>query len=129
MYSVIHKFTKFSIVGLIITGTSLFTSFLFLKVIGTPLIITYILNYFAMITLSYLLNAWFVFNTNYNFKHLFLYYLSYIIGMVLGIVLLKVFREMFTFENWVLSYMVIPFTMLCNFTFANKIFKRRSNGK
>ncbi len=120
-----HRFTKFSLVGAIITATSLTTSFIFLKIIGTPLIITYIVNYFSMITFSYLLNAYFVFKRKFDFKQLIFYYLAYISGMILGIFLLKLFRTMFSVENWVLSYMVIPFTMMSNFLFADKIFKRR----
>jgi|SRR5690554_5344793 len=121
--SLIKKFTQFSIVGVIITVTSLVSSFFFLKIIGTPLFITYIINYTVMISLSYLLNAHFVFKVKYSIKHLILYYLSYLVGMVVGLILLKVFNEIFSLENWILSYMVIPFTMLCNFTLSNKILK------
>ena len=129
MFSAINKFKNFSIVGIIVTIISLITSFFFLKIIGTPLLITYIINYVGTILLSYLLNAYFVFKRKFNVKHLCLFFLSYLIGMLFGVILLKIFEKLFTFENWILSYMVIPFTMMSNFIFANKIFKRGTDEK
>lgn len=122
----IRKFLGFSFVGAFVTIVSLVTSFIFLKLIRTPLFPTYAVNYSVMITLSYFLNAHFVFKTKYSYKQLLLYYVAYLGGMILGIIILNIFRNIFSFENWILSYMVIPFTMLCNFALSNKILTKRN---
>ncbi len=122
---VLNKFFKFAQVGVLITLLSMILSFFFLKIIGTPLIPTYILLYITMIYASYLLNARYTFKVKGNFRKLFVYYGSYGITMVLGIGLLSIFRIVLPFENWVLSYLVIPFTLTLNFVFSTFVFKTR----
>lgn len=119
------RFTKFAKVGLFVTLLSLALSFFFLKIIGTPLIGTYIILYLSMILLSFLLNAKYTFQSSYNIKKLFLYYGSYGISMLLGILLLSIFKKVLPFENWVLAYLVIPFTMTSNFLLSSFIFKNK----
>ena len=119
------RFSKFAKVGVFITLLSLALSFFFLKIIGTPLISTYVILYLCMILLSFLLNAKYTFQSSYNIKNLFLYYGSYGISMLLGILLLSIFRNILPFENWVLAYLVIPFTMTSNFLLSSYIFKNK----
>ena len=119
------RFTKFAKVGLFVTLLSLALSFFFLKIIGTPLIGTYIILYLSMIILSFLLNAKYTFQSSYNIKKLFLYYGSYGISMLLGVLLLSIFKKILPFENWVLAYLVIPFTMTSNFLLSSFIFKNK----
>lgn len=122
------KFIRFSQVGIIVTLLSMALSYLFLKIIGTPLIITYILLYLAMIFLSYLLNSFYTFKSVRNTKRLLLYYGSYGLSMIVGVILLAVFKKTLPFENWILAYMVIPFTMTINFLLSSQIFKQK-NGR
>lgn len=58
-----------------------------------------------------------------------LYYLIYLTSMLLGVVLLKIFRAVLPFENWVLPFLIIPFTMVWNFIFASKALERTMNDK
>jgi hypothetical protein len=42
----------------------------------------------------------------------------YGVGLLLGTGLLLLFKMLLPFENWVLSYLVLPFTILSNFTLS-----------
>jgi hypothetical protein len=46
--------------------------------------------------------------------------------MLIGVGLLALFKATLPFENWVLAYMVIPFTMTSNFTLSSLIFKNKN---
>jgi len=112
---ILRKFAGFSIVGIIVTLLSVVISSVLLKIPGAPLLSTYILVYIATILLSFYLNSKLVFKTGSNFQNLVVYFLVYGAGLLLGTVLLWIFRRLFLFENWVLPYLVIPFTLLSNF--------------
>ncbi len=122
------RFLKFANVGIFVTITSLLLSFFFLKVVGTPLIPTYIILYLTMIGFSYILNSRYTFKAKSNLRRMVLYYMSYGISMLLGISLLFLFRKTLPFENWILAYLVIPFTLSSNFILSSLIFKNL-NGK
>jgi putative flippase GtrA len=116
---------RFAQVGIFITFLSLMLSFFFLKIVGTPLIITYVILYIAMIFLSFLLNSRYTFKSKMNLKKILLYYGSYVLTMLFGVLLLSIFRRVLPFENWILAYLVIPFTMTANFIFSSFIFKSK----
>ena len=122
----LKNFVRFSQVGVLVTLLSMALSYFFLKIAGTPLIITYVLLYLAMIFLSYLLNSFYTFKSGRNTKRLLLYYSSYGLSMVVGVILLSIFRKTLPFENWILAYMVIPFTMTINFLLSSQIFKKKN---
>ena len=126
LIDIIKKFLRFSQVGIVVTLLSMALSYIFLKIIGTPLIITYVLLYISMIFLSFLLNSFYTFKTNRSTKRLVLYYASYGLSMLVGVVLLSIFRKELPFENWILAYMVIPFTMSINFLLSSRIFKEKN---
>lgn len=112
-------------IGAFVTILSLALSFFFLKIVGTPLIPTYIALYVTTIFISFLLNAKYTFKAKKSTKRLIFYYGSYGLTMLLGVVLLRIFRTYLPFENWILAYLVIPFTMTSNFTLSSLIFKDR----
>ena len=124
--NIFKKFFKFAQIGLIVTVLSLLLSYLFLKVIGTPLIITYVLLYISMILLSFFLNSRYTFKSKMGFKKMLLYYGSYGITLLLGVILLSLLRIILPFENWIIAYLVIPFTMTSNFIFSSYIFRTRT---
>jgi putative flippase GtrA len=126
---IIKKFFKFAQVGVFITLLSLSLSFIFLKLIRTPLIPTYVLIYMLMIYLSFILNTRYTFKVRGNTVKLMLYFGSYGITMLFGVCLLTLFRWMLPFENWILAYFVIPFTLTLNFVFSTVLFKKKNNGK
>jgi putative flippase GtrA len=124
--NVVVRFTKFSQVGFFITVLSLLLSFFFLKIVGTPLILTYIFLYTSMIFLSFWLNAKYTFQSSRNLKKLIWYYSSYGFSMILGVFLLFLFRRITPFENWVLAYLVIPFTLTSNYILSSIIFRKKN---
>ncbi len=121
LYNLIQKFLSFSFVGLIVTIISLCLTYLFLKILGTHLYPTYILIYCFMILLSYALNLKFTFKSEHKMKKLLYYFLVYLSGMVIGIIVLKIYELTLPFENWILSYLVVPVTAVWNFVFSSKI--------
>ena len=108
----------FSIVGFFVTVLSLILAYLFLKIIGTPLVITYILIYIPTVIISFSLNSKLIFKTGFNLRNFIVYCSVYGVGLLLGTGLLLLFKMLLPFENWVLSYLVLPFTILSNFTLS-----------
>mgnify|MGYP001047751091 FL=1 len=113
------RFFRFANVGVFVTLLSLSLSFLFLKIIGTPLLPTYVILYISMIFISYILNSFYTFKAKRTTKNLILYFVSYGLSMLLGVALLALFRRYLPFENWILAYLVIPFTMSSNFILSS----------
>jgi len=124
-YFKISEFIKFGGVGVIVTVASMLSSFIWLKIIGTPLFITYILNYVFFIFISYTLNRLITYKRKFNFISLILYFFVYISGMVLGIILLHIFKKLFILENWIYSFLVVPFTTVNNYIWSTMVFKKR----
>jgi len=124
---ILQKFQKFASIGIICTVISLSTQTILLKFFQTPLILTYVSVYLCVVLLSYILNSHFTFKSSLSLQKMFLYYLIYLSSMLLGVVLLKIFRAVLPFENWVLPFLVIPFTMVWNFIFASKALERTMN--
>ncbi len=121
----IKELFKFSLVGIIVTFLSLVLSYLFLELLKTPLVPTYVLLYISTIFLSYKLNAAFTFKAKQDISGLIKFYGVYIIGLAIGSVLVVLFRKWFPFTNWVISIMVLPFTTLSNFILSTLIFKNK----
>jgi len=120
---IIRKFAGFSIIGFIVTLLSMVISYVLLKILATPLFITYILVYGATIFVSFILNSKLIFKTGSNFQNLVIYFLVYGAGLLLGTIILWIFRLLLPFENWVLPYLVIPFTLVSNFILSHYFLK------
>jgi len=121
----IRELFRFSLVGAFVMLLSVIISYLFLELLKTPLVPTYILLYISTIFLSYKLNATFTFKARQDLSGLIKFYGVYLIGLALGSVLVILFRKWFPFTNWVISIMVLPFTTLSNFILSNLIFKNK----
>lgn len=84
--------------------------------------VSYVIAYMATLLLSYWLNSRLVFHSSMNLRKLVGYCGTYLSGMLLGLVMLKALTS--GFPQWnltLLSYAVIPVTMVWNFVFVNKI--------
>ncbi|WP_394707641.1 GtrA family protein [uncultured Draconibacterium sp.] len=121
---IVIKFIKFAKVGAFVTFLSLGLNYFFLKIVSTPLLPTYIILYLLMISLSFFLNSKYTFKAERSIKQLIMYYGSYCSSMLLGVALLSIFKILLPFENWILAYMVVPFTMTSNFILSSLIFKK-----
>lgn len=115
---IIRKFAGFSIVGAVMTLLSMLISFILLKIFATPLFITYVLIYGITILISFFLNSALIFKTGSNFRNMVVYFLVYGTGLLLGTLLLMLFSVLLPFENWLLAYLVLPFTLTSNFTLS-----------
>lgn len=120
------SFLRFANVGVFVTLLSLVLTYLFLKVLETPLLPTYILLYLSTIFVSYILNSFYTFKARRTARNLILYFASYGLSMLSGVALLALFEKALPFENWILAYMVIPFTMSLNFILSLYIFKTKN---
>ena len=119
-------FSKFSLVGVFMTFLSLATAYVFLEILHTPLIITYVLNNLVMIFISYQLNRIFTFNARHRAISMVLYYFVYAAGTLLGMLLLWLFKYLLPFGNFILTLCVLPFTMASNFILSKLVFDKVS---
>lgn len=124
-HKLFRKVLGFSSVGVFTTLLSLSLTYVFLELIKTPLIPTYVCIYFSTILISYFMNSRLVFKSGKSFKKLVLYYGVYLSGMLLGVLVLKIYEGCLPFKNYILSYLVIPFTMTWNFILSALVLKNR----
>lgn len=113
----------FTIVGIVTTIISIVLIYLFLKVLHSNLFITYTLIYAGTIFLSYFLNTIFVFKHSFAWSKAYKYGVIYVSSMIFGIGILWFFKKVLPFENYILVYLVLPFTFLWNFILSLKLFK------
>jgi dTDP-4-amino-4,6-dideoxygalactose transaminase/putative flippase GtrA len=113
----------FSLIGLFTTLLSLGLIYVFLKQLQTPLIVTYIGIYMVTIIISFILNSVFVFKSSLSLNKGLKYLVIYLGGMLLGTVLLLIFKKILKFDNYILGYIVLPFTMAWNFALSYKLLK------
>lgn len=123
IHTLVAKLLKFSIVGAMMTVTTLCISVYLLKYVKTPLISTYVSVYGLSILVSYMLNSQFTFKSKINKDRAIIYFMIYLSAMGIGVLLLSIYQRTFDFENWVFPFMVIPFTMTYNFLLSNKYLK------
>lgn len=121
--NIIKLFGSFSLVGLVTTLVSVALIFIFLKLLHTPLFVTYIGIYLATIVFSFLLNSIFVFKSDLSFGNGLKYFIVYLSGMLIGTLALWIDNKILPFENYFLGYLVLPFTTIWNFILSNKILK------
>lgn len=122
---IINTFAGFSVVGIIVTLVSMLLIFVCNELLGWNSIVSYLISYGLSILLSYILNARLVWKKGYSFKALIHYFGIYLASMVLGAVLLWLLELCFPVVNkTLLSYCVIPFTMLWNYFFINKLLSK-----
>ncbi|GAB1367042.1 hypothetical protein MASR1M36_19130 [Candidatus Cloacimonadaceae bacterium] len=120
----IAKFYRFVFVGGVVTIFSLVLIYVFLKLLETPLVPTYILVYVATIFVSYLLNANYTFKKKRSWQSILMFYGSYVLTLGLGTGALGLLKKYLAYENWILAFMVVPFTMVVNFLLSTFIFGR-----
>jgi putative flippase GtrA len=120
----INEFIKFSLVGVLVTIVSLVLMYVFLEFLNTPLILTYILLYGSTIFLSYYLNTRYTFKAKQDRQSMLKYYGIYLFTLALGSLCIYILRKLLPFKNWVIAFMVVPFTMFMNFILSSLIFKK-----
>ncbi len=122
--NIFKVFTGFSLVGVLSTLITMCTLFIFLEYLRTPLIMTYMLIYFASILFSYFLNSRYVFKAKQSYKQGIGYFVIYLSGMLLGAGVLWILKNTLPYDHYILSYLVIPVTMAWNFILSYYLFKK-----
>lgn len=118
-------FAGFSFVGIVVTLVSMLLIFICNEILGWNSIVSYLLSYGVSILLSYFLNAKYVWKSDFLFVAMVRYFGIYIASMVLGAVLLGLLELALPDVNkTILSYCVIPFTMLWNYLFVNRLLSK-----
>ncbi len=120
------KFVKFASVAVVYSSLNLSTNFILLKYFDTPLIPTYVVIYILTVLLAYILNSYLTFKTKLTIKKALLYYLTYLSSMLIGVVLLSLYKRFLPFEKWILPFFVFPFTMVWNYLNANRFLHDRN---
>ena len=104
-----------AVVTVVATGTNI----VLLKYVHTPLILTWVCVYAVAINLSYVLNSVVTFQSSLSFQRMGIYYGIYLSSMGIGVALLKLYRAVLTWENWILPLLVLPITALWNFSLSS----------
>lgn len=121
-HKTVRKVVGFSFVGVIATLVSMALIYIMNEWLHWNPYVSYLISTILSILLSYVLNMLKVFSSRFSWKSLGLYYLTYLSSMVLGVLILGFYKWLLpTWNATLLSYMVIPFTMLFNYYFVNKI--------
>lgn len=121
-HKAVWKVVGFSFVGVLATLFSMALLYVMNEWLHWNPYVSYLVSTILSILLSYVLNMFKVFSLRFSWRSLGLYYLTYLSSMVLGMLLLKLYLWLLpTWNATLLSYMVIPFTMLFNYFFVNKI--------
>lgn len=124
-HKLITTFAGFSFVGILVTFFSMMLIFICNEILGWNSIISYLLSYGLSILLSYILNAKYVWKSDFLFLAMIRYFGIYLASMVLGALILWLLELLFPDMNkTILSYCVIPFTMLWNYYFVNRLLSK-----
>lgn len=121
----IHKFLTFSVIGIIVTLTTMATMGFLLGIAMLPLFPTWWIVYLSSISLSLFLNNKLVFKVKITLIKVVLFSAVYISSMFLGIFIIKYFRSVTSLPNWLLGYLALPFTLTYNFLFINQVLKSK----
>ena len=121
------RFSGFSLIGAISTVLSAAILAFMTEILGINGYVSYVTAYVITILFSYFTNAMFVYRAPPSIFACIGFSATYVSGMVVGTVLLAVFRHFFPETRYfVLGFVVLPFTTIWNFLFVNHILTRKS---
>jgi len=109
----IKELVRFMGVGMIMLIYSITAFYFAFEVLDLPLYSTYTVLYLIAIFISYILNSKFTFNKKISVKAGVKYYVAYLIGLALGLVLLRLSQELFDTTKFIhILIILIPRTLL-----------------
>lgn len=120
----IKRLIGFIQVGLLTTITSAGVLYVLLEMLKWQVYFSYTLIYLLSIFISYLLNAKLVFKKAFSWFHLVAFYLTYLSGMLIGLIVISLLKSQFNYSDFVNSCLVLPITIIWNYVFASIIFAR-----
>lgn len=119
-------FFGFCSIGAIMTVLSMLLIAITNEILSWNPEVSYAFAYLTTLLLSYYLNTKYVFHSSFSFVKLLSYCATYISGMLLGMLLIKIGMTLLPQINETLiSYAVIPFTLVWNFVLVNKFLTTR----
>ena len=117
----VTQFSKFGSVGALTTLFGVFSNYILLERLHLPLYPVYISVFLVGVLISYLLNARFTFKEKASIKDGAKYYISYLIGLVVGLILLYTFDQTLQYSDFILTILVIPFRFMITFVLVKKV--------
>lgn len=117
----ITQFSKFGSVSVLTTIFGISANYILLEILHLPLYPVYISVFLVGVLISYLLNARFTFKEKTNIKDGAKYYISYLIGLVVGLILLYIFDQTLEYSDFILTILVIPFRFIITFVLIKKV--------
>jgi len=120
-HTFITQLSKFGLVGALTTTFGIVANYILLEILHLPLYPVYIAVFLVGVLLSYLLNSHFTFKEKTNLKSGARYYASYLIGLVVGLMLLYIFDQTLPYSDFILTVLIIPPRFLLTFFLVKKI--------
>jgi len=117
----IAQFSKFGLVGVLTTTFGIVCYYILLDRMGLPLYPVYVCVFLVGVLISYLLNSRYTFKKKVNLKDSLGYYASYMIGLIVGLILLYVFDRIFDYSDFILTLLIIPPRFLLTFILLKSI--------
>lgn len=126
MPRILRVFLGFCSIGAIMTFLCMILIAITNEVLSWNPEVSYAFAYITTLLLSYFLNSKYVFHSSFNFIKMISYCATYLSGMLLGMLLIKIGMTLLPQINETLiSYAVIPVTLVWNFIFINKILTKK----
>lgn len=121
------RFCGFSMVGGASTLASVALLYLMNEVFGWYPYCSYVTAYVITVVFSYAANAMWVYQQPLRIVALIKFVITYLSGMLVGVLLLMLLRNVFRSVNdTLLSCAVIPLTVVWNFVFVNRILGQKT---
>lgn len=120
------RFSGFSLVGVITTLVSLGLIYILIGMFETPIYPSYAAIYILTIYLSYVINANYIFKVKKSIYQFIKYLVVYIFGMFVGMILINLYGRLFSFENWIITCLTLPFTTIWNFILVSVVLSRKN---
>jgi len=117
----ITQFSKFGLVGVLTTTFGIVCYYILLERMALPLYPVYISIFLVGVLISYLLNSHFTFHKKTNLKDSIRYYTSYLVGLVVGLILLYIFERTLEYSDFILTILIIPPRFLLTFLLVKKV--------
>ena len=123
---ILARFGGFSLIGAANTLLSMAVIFALNEWLGLDCRASYALAYAVTVALAYVANARLVFGARLSLPGFVGFFAAYLSGMLVGVALLWALCRLFpSWNETLLSYAVIPATMVWNFFFVNKLLARK----
>ena len=116
------RLAGFSVVGLISTVVSLGLIAIGNEVLCWNSTLSYLMSCLLSIGFSYVMNTVWIWKAKFSILNMLRYYLIYSVSILIGAVLLNVLEYLLPAVNsTILSFSIVPITMVWNYYFVNKI--------